>query len=613
MMIEQNTPYAQLLKYMGDLTFDKIRDLIVEGVRKTIPQSLQEVLYEKLDHGLGILDNELQMDMYLYAYGKMHQAKLNHAFARLPKTFLKQHKINIIDYGCGQAIGLMCYADFFRNNKHGQQVRTITLIEPSEICLQRAALHASLFFPGADIVTVNKTFDELNEADIYCDQDTPTLHILSNVLDILDFDIKEFAKLIYGQTKGYNQFVCVGPYFNYSEKDDRMEQFCSLLKGENYYNKSFDKYEFDEQNAWTANINCFVVRKAFVNSISTKVTKAEIIKGVEDDYGVVYSKDGKMLVKCKNHKLETYSIKHGTELICDNAFEAVWGLQNIRIPNSVTMIGKQSFYGCQSLQIITIPDSVMKIGDNAFENCIFLKQINLSNFITAIGSRIFVFCESLQKVTIPSSVIEIGTNPFIGCKSVELKSNSSRFIVKDGLFIDNQGVMISFVGKDESVTIPDTVNTIGDFAFCGCKTIQQIDIPDSVTMIRKGAFASSTLQRISIPNTITSIEEYVFGFCDSLQQITIPKSVTKIGDAAFYCCKSIHQIHIPESVTMIGDGAFYQCESLEHINLPDSITKIGYNAFCSCESLQRIAISKGIKEKFQKMLDEELWDKLVEQ
>ena len=566
MMIEQNTPYAHLLQYMGNLTFDKIRNRAVKDILELMPQSLQEILYEKLNRGLCILDNEPQMDIYLYAFGKMHQAKLNNAFNRLPKSFLEQHEINIIDYGCGLGLGMMCYADYLRDNDYTQQVQTITLIEPSEICLKRAALYASMFFPDADIVTVNKTFDELDETDIYCDEDIPTLHILSNVLDILDFDMKDFAELLKGQTKGYNQFVCVGPYFNYPDKDGRMEQFCSLLNGENYYSKSFDKYEFDETKAWTAIILCFVVRKAHVNNLSTKVTKAEIIKGIEDELGVVYSKDGKKLLKCKNRELKSYSIKHGTELICNNAFE----------------------------------------------NCVYLRDFNFSDSIITIGSRIFVFCESLQQVTIPSSVLTIGINPFIDCKKVGLKSNSSRFVVKDGLFIDNQGVIISFVGKNEKVIFPNTVNTVGDFAFCGCRVIQQIDIPDSVTMVRKGAFASSTLQRISIPDTITSIEEYVFGSCTLLQQITIPQSVTKIEDSAFYCCKSLQQINIPDFVTKIGDAAFYGCESLQQINIPDSITKIGYNAFCDCKSLQKITISKGSLGRFRKMLPEELWSKLYE-
>lgn len=258
MIIEQNTNYAYKLKYMENPTFDKVRDLAIKFMRE-LPKQLQDELYEALNRGVDILDSEPQMVTYLYAFGPMHQAKLNYAFKHLPEEFLEQPEINIIDYGCGQALGTMCYADFLRENGYSQKVKTITLIEPSEMCLKRAALHASVFFPDAEIKTVNKSFDELVENDICCDEDFLTLHILSNVLDILDFDLETFADLIEGQINGYNQFVCVGPYFNYSDKDDRMDDFCSLLNGDSYYDESFDKYEFDEDKAWTAQILCFSV------------------------------------------------------------------------------------------------------------------------------------------------------------------------------------------------------------------------------------------------------------------------------------------------------------------------------------------------------------------
>ena len=128
----------------------------------------------------------------------------------LPEEFLEQPEINIIDYGCGQAIGAMCYADYLYDNGYAQQVKSITLIEPSELSLKRAALHASVFFPDAEIKTVNKTFDELDEDDIHCDEDIPTLHILSNVLDIMDIDLAYFSELIKNHLTGYCQFVCVG-------------------------------------------------------------------------------------------------------------------------------------------------------------------------------------------------------------------------------------------------------------------------------------------------------------------------------------------------------------------------------------------------------------------
>ena len=249
MMIEQNTNYAYKLKYMDNPTFDKVRDLSTKFYRE-LPQALQDELFEALNRGIDILDSEPQMTAYLFAFGKMHQAKLEYAFSKLPEEFLEEPEINIIDYGCGQALGTMCYADFLRNKGCTQKVKTITMIEPSEICLKRATLHASVVFPNAEIKTVNKNFDGLTQDDIVCNEETPTLHILSNVLDMLNFNLERFAELIKGCLKGFYQFVCVGPYFKDTIKDQRMHRFAEYISSETLY-ETFDKRELNPEKDWT--------------------------------------------------------------------------------------------------------------------------------------------------------------------------------------------------------------------------------------------------------------------------------------------------------------------------------------------------------------------------
>ena len=401
-MIEQNTNYAYKLKYMDNPTFDKVRDLSVKFYLE-LPQALQDELFEALNRGVDILDSEPQMTAYLFAFGKMHQAKLNHALGKLPEEFLEQEEINIIDYGCGQALGTMCYADFLRENGYAQKVKTITLIEPSEICLKRAALHVSMFFPEAEIKTVNKKFDDLTEDDIVCGEETPTLHILSNVLDVDDFDLDRFAKLVNNRLNGYNLFVCSGPYFNYSDKDDRMIDFCRLLGGNAIYSKVFDKYEFEESKTWTAHFLCFAVGE-LSEVLSTEVSHEDIKNGVKDEYGGYYSRDGKRLLICLlNNAFDKYVIKEGTHVICDMAFSHYFcdSLQQITIPASVTSIGKSAFSGLSSLQQITIPDSVTTIGDNAFRDCGSLRQITIPDSVTTIGDFAFSGCSSLQQIIIP--------------------------------------------------------------------------------------------------------------------------------------------------------------------------------------------------------------------
>jgi len=573
MRVEQHTNYAYKLKYMDNPTFDKVRDLSTKFYRE-LPQALQDELFEALNRGIDILDSEPQMTTYLYAFGKMHQAKLEYAFSKLPKEFLKQPEINIIDYGCGQALGTMCYADYLRENGYSQKIKTITLIEPSEMCLRRAALHASVFFPDAEANTINKSFDELKGDTICFDENIPTLHILSNVLDILDFDLVGFANLIKEHIKGYNQFICVGPYFNYSDKDNRMKDFLSFMQGKEIFSKPFDKFEFDKDKAWTAQVLCFSIGGMTEEKLSTEVTDEDIENGVKDEFGVIYSLDGKRLLKCENEKIVSYTINKSTRIICDDAFMYCGFLKQITIHNSVTSIGQGAFYWCESLRQIDIPDSVTKIGKWAFSHCI-----------------------SLCQITIPDSVLRIGANPFSFCNNLIINSKSTRFVIEDGLLIDKQSNnVITYLGHQKNIIIPNSVFSIGEDAFLGCESLQQINIPDSVLSIGNGAFSHcKSLQQITIPDSVVmSIGDDSFSYCISLKQITIPNTVTVIGNGAFSKCESLKHLIIPNSVTSIGNKAFIFCKSLQQLIIPNSVTSIGYKAFAQCISLQQINIPESV-------------------
>ena len=127
------------------------------------------------------------------------------------------------------------------------------------------------------------------------------------------------------------------------------------------------------------------------------------------------------------------------------------------------------------------------------------------------------------------------------------------------------------------------VKVIGDVAFWGCKSLTNINIPNSVTTIGEQAFwGCESLVNINIPNSVTTIGDSAFAFCDSLTSINIPNSVTTIGKFAFSDCDSLVNINIPNSVTTIGEYAFDGCKSLVNINIPNSVTTIEDRAFCGC-------------------------------
>lgn len=131
----------------------------------------------------------------------------------------------------------------------------------------------------------------------------------------------------------------------------------------------------------------------------------------------------------------------------------------------------------------------------------------------------------------------------------------------------------------------------------GCdKLITEVEIPSEingvpVTTIRYGAFFSCSIKSITIPNTITSIGDDAFFRCENLSNVKLGNNVLSIGDNAFACCKNISNINIPDCVVSIGKNAFYSC-SLTDITLPDSVASIGREAFSNCENLLNINVAK---------------------
>ena len=362
------------------------------------------------------------------------------------------------------------------------------------------------------------------------------------------------------------------------------------------------------------------VEKPIEEVFSTEATEEDLKDAIEDEYGVKYSRDGKKLLKafCLFRENE-YVVREGTEVICDGAFCGCESLQSVTIPNSVTSIGYRAFERCESLQSVTIPNSVTKIedgafsscnslqsitipnsvtsiGDYAFELCKSLQSVTIPNSVTSIGDHAFELCESLQSVTIPNSVTSIGDHAFRGCNICFFICNSTYFQNDDVcLFNKDKTAIVSRIKDCVNYIIPNSVTSIGDEAFYWCKSLQSITIPNSVTSIGDYAFAQcDSLQSITISNSVTSIGDHAFKLCKSLQSITIPNSVTSIGDHAFELCKSLQSVTIPNSVTKIGNGAFIGCKSLQSITIPNSVTSIGNGAFIGCKSLQSITIPNSV-------------------
>ena len=337
---------------------------------------------------------------------------------------------------------------------------------------------------------------------------------------------------------------------------------------------------------------------------------------------------------CKS--LTSVTIPNSVTSINYEAFRSCESLTSVTIPDSVTRIGKQAFLDCTSLTSVTIPDSVTSIGDSAFCNCKSLTSVTIPDSVTRIGERAFSKCESLTSVTIPNSVTSIGWGAFSNCAAltgIRVAEGNSHYAsdASGVLFSKDKTTLVQCPGAfSGSYAIPNSVTSIGDYAFSGCSSLTSVTIPDSVTSIGKWAFSEcKSLTSVTIPGSVTSIGNCAFASCTSLTGIwvaegnshyasdasgvlfnkdmttlvqcpgafaayTIPDSVTRIGERAFYYCTSLTSVTIPNSVRSIGKWAFRGCSSLTSVTIPNSVTSIDDGTFASCTSLTSVTIPNSV-------------------
>ena len=260
-------------------------------------------------------------------------------------------------------------------------------------------------------------------------------------------------------------------------------------------------------------------------------------------------------------------------------------ISSIRIAKGVTNVGEGAFAFFEGATSIKISNSVTSIGKGAFQDCSGLTSIEIPNSVTSIGFSAMNRCSSLKNIFIPHSVESIGTAAFGGCglTSIVVATNNPVYDSREDCNAIVETATNTLIAGCKETFIPNSVTSIGDYAFYGCSGLTSIEIPNSVTSIGEGAFKDcSGLSRLVLPNSITSIGNGVVYGCSNLTNLVIPNSVTSIGDYAVNRCSSLKNIFIPHSVESIGKYAFYGCSELQSVVMGNSVESIGTAAFGGC-------------------------------
>ena len=213
---------------------------------------------------------------------------------------------------------------------------------------------------------------------------------------------------------------------------------------------------------------------------------------------------------CKS--LATVTIPDSFTSIGNGAFESCSSLTSVAIPESITNIAYKEFYNCDSLESVIIPESVTSIGDCAFDNCSSLATVKIPDSVTTLGDRAFHGCSSLNEITLPDSLKSIGSEAFDFTGYYENKENWENGVLYCGKYLINVESDIS-----GDYAIKDETSVVAKGTFCGCEN----------------------LTSVTIPNSVTNIGDFAFYNCGNLNMVKIPNSVTSIGDFAFIGCENL--------------------------------------------------------------------------
>ncbi len=309
-------------------------------------------------------------------------------------------------------------------------------------------------------------------------------------------------------------------------------------------------------------------------------------------------------------------------------------LTELVIPDGVKVIRSSAFEGARELTSVSIPASVESIGENAFSDCPDLVSVKMAKvepvhmeeqsfhnanlvLYVPLGSReayansscwrgigaireYLVFADAEVEAICLAHWDADGNGMLTLDEANAVKDLGNIF--KDNVDIKSFDELRHFTGLTHiadsaffsclhltTLTLPETVKSIGTHSFMCCIELTQFVVPGGVSKIPYAAFYKCrSMRSLSLPSGITSIDREAFGRCSELKTIALPDDLESIGDSAFFFCTNLQALVLPPKLKTIGDYAFRSCESLTSVVVPPSVVSMGNLPFSNCNRLNRV-------------------------
>ena len=238
-------------------------------------------------------------------------------------------------------------------------------------------------------------------------------------------------------------------------------------------------------------------------------------------------------------------------------------LEQVWLPDSLTVVKAKAFVGCKRLRWVVLPsENAVGLSASVFEGCGRLRGLEHDEGLVSIGRRAFRSCVMLQAICIGGSLRRIGEEAFAGCRSLT------------------------------ALRLPSTLGTIEKNAFRGCWDLSEVCLEEGTAPLSEGIFRECiSLQAIHLPPTVTAIPKNALRDCSALTEITLPKGVERVGGSAFRGCLRLEQVEMGLGVREIGRRAFSNTPSLQLVKLPHSVKRLRFGAFGLGRRAEKIVIS----------------------